>query len=86
MFNLEEERIEDGHTTERQQSAKPFVLNDNLTMLLNSMNKELNIHRTPRGTGRVHFARPDQWGTSSGHWAGRPYPGISHKSLAMIDP
>ena len=32
-----------------------------------------------RGTGCVNCARPDQWGASSGHRAGRPYPGSNSK-------
>ena len=37
----------------------------------------------PRGTGCVHFTRPNQWGASSGLRVGRPYPG-SNSSLILV--
>jgi len=38
----------------------------------------------PRETGCVHCARPDQWGASSGHRVGRPYPGSSYRKEGVI--
>jgi len=36
----------------------------------------------PRGSGCDNCARPDQWGVSSGHWAGRLYPASNRNGYA----